>query len=399
MAVKRKSLVSTQDLSLEDPMKVEKTPYVAPAPTQPAAPQASLAPGGVEGAPSGSVYQPDGTVEPPPPVGRTTPYNPAAGWEVSRLNDPSADSTKYQFGRAAQDYTGGYGRGNLQGLVDYFNTTYNGHARVLDDDEIDFGESYGPADVLNANGDYLQWVVGGRDAQSGGGAGGGAANALSSAVGSFPSLASQLSSRALGSTPTMPSLSGLSLSAPPAGTSGGGGGSAADPFARLIDYYEGRLGDRGNTAASIEAARAPYEVARRSQLANARGDLANRGLLSEPGHLQGPEVTAIQRIEEGLAPAYTAAIADRIGAQDRLEQENAAGLFNALQGSSGRDVALQQIALQSLEQTRLWQQFLGEFGLNAAQVRYDMEHGNMEQYLQLLELWLRSAEISANGFI
>src|SRR5215471_19746672 len=58
----------------------------------------------------------------PTPTAATTPttttaartnYNPIAGWEVSKLNDPGVSDTKYNFGRAAEDYTGGYGRGNL----------------------------------------------------------------------------------------------------------------------------------------------------------------------------------------------------------------------------------------------------------------------------------------------
>src|SRR4029077_17628086 len=59
----------------------------------------------------------------------------------------------------AQDYTGGYGRGNLQGVIDYYNAQFHDDAKAVGDDHTDFGEEYGPVDIFNANGDYLQWVI------------------------------------------------------------------------------------------------------------------------------------------------------------------------------------------------------------------------------------------------
>jgi hypothetical protein len=94
----------------------------------------------------------------PPPAPRT--YNPAAGWDVHKLNDPAlGTSTKYKFGRAAQEFDG-WSRGNLQGLVDYFNRQYSGNARVTSgkDDSINFGE-YGDVDIIDGVNDGLQWLV------------------------------------------------------------------------------------------------------------------------------------------------------------------------------------------------------------------------------------------------
>jgi hypothetical protein len=154
-----------------------------------------------------------------------------------------------------------------------------------------------------------------------------------------------------------------------------------------------------NRATAIEAARMPYEIARKSQLANARGDLANRGLLSEPGHLQGPEVTALQRIEEGLAPAYTGAISERLLQQDQTDNDTANALLGTINAGTGRQKVLSDIALGNLEQNRLWNQFLASYGLDRDKVLYDMSHGNVDQYLTLLDLYLKNAQTSANGYI
>lgn len=306
---------------------------------QPAAPPQELpVPPGY--APGQNDYKPPIPKSATPAVTRTN-YTPIAGWEQSKLNDPAKHNTKYDFGRSAQDYTGAYGRGNLQGLVDFYNTSYGGHAHTVGDDSIDFGESYGPIDVLNGHGDTLQWYVPGQ-AQAGGAGGGGAA----------------------------------------------GGGMDLSGLTSNLDLNQilGQIGGGGNlTAQAIEGARMPYEIARRSQLANARGDLANRGLLSEPGHQQGPEVSSIQRIEEGLAPAYTGAISDRLLQQDQTAVQ--------------RQQVLGDIALRSLDQNRLWNQFLAQYGLDRDRVQYDMQHGNTEQYLELLQIWLANGRTASEGYV
>lgn len=305
-----------------------------PQPGQPPAPPTELpVPPGV--APMQNDYKPK---LPASPGVQRNDYTPLAGWEQSKLNDPTKHNTKYDFGRAAQDYGQPIQRGNLQGLVDYYNQSYGGHAKTAGDDSIDFGESYGPVDILNGNGDSLQWYVPGQGQAA---AGGGAAGGLD--------------------------LSGL---------------TSSDALNKIL----GQIGGGGNhTAQAIEAARMPYEIARRSQLNNAQAVLADRGLLSEPGHAQGPEVTAVQRIEEGLAPAYTGAISDRLLQEDQTNVQ--------------RQQVLGDIALRSLDQNRLWNQFLAQYGLDREKVAYDMQHGNTDQYLQLLQIWLASARTSDEGYV
>ena len=284
-----------------------------------------------------------------PGVARTT-YDPLPGWDVSKLNAGTGGTNKYQFGRWLQNssyYNGGSGagsRGNMGALVDAYNQATGGKAKAVGDDSIDFGDGLGTQDVINGDTNQWQWVTTGP--ASGSANGGQAAGQLGGLFSSLGNFGSTLNNRALNAPSGGASSTQASLSMPRA----------------------------SSLSTALEAARMPYEIARRTQMNNARADLANRGLLGEPGHASGAEASAINQIESGLAPAYTGAINDRLQQLDALN-------------------------LGELEQNRLWQQFLADFGLNSQRVAYDMQAGNTDQYLQLLRLWLDAAQTSANGFI
>jgi hypothetical protein len=107
-------------------------------------------------------------------VGKGT-YNPMAGWDVGKLNNPNEGvTTKYKFGRFVQDqgYDPVWARSHMGDIADAFNkATPGAHARALvtgrgDDDQIDFGEGYAPIDLLNSN-NYWQWLVGDSGQQPG----------------------------------------------------------------------------------------------------------------------------------------------------------------------------------------------------------------------------------------
>jgi len=91
-------------------------------------------------------------------------YNPMAGWDTAKLNDPSkGKSIKYQFGRFVQDqkYDPVWARKNLSAISDAFNKAYGYNTRVVPgkDDTIDFGQpGWNPIDVLNAH-NYWQWLL------------------------------------------------------------------------------------------------------------------------------------------------------------------------------------------------------------------------------------------------
>ena len=96
----------------------------------------------------------------------TRPYTDMAGFVTSKLNDPSAMSDKYQWGRAVQEHPDWLQAGNLQQLVDYYNTKSGDKARVIDNDEIDFGPGIGIIDVIqgaNSGNPTAYWGVTGKN--------------------------------------------------------------------------------------------------------------------------------------------------------------------------------------------------------------------------------------------
>jgi hypothetical protein len=68
-----------------------------------------------------------------------------------------------------------------------------------------------------------------------------------------------------------------------------------------------------------------------------------------------------------LAPPTPGAISDRLLQQDETNVR--------------RQQVLGDIALRSLDQNRLWNQFLAQYGLDRDKVQWDMQHGNTDQYL------------------
>lgn len=146
-------------------------------------------------------------------------YDPALGFDQGKLNDPTRGTTpKYDFGRAAQEFTG-WSRGNLQPLVDYYNTKYGKKARVVGEDRIDFDvPGWDAIDVINGENEALQWLITGGPSGSGGGASptsapggsGGAQGLASGGGGGITGTA--------GTTTGAPSASGNSVFSDPATT-------------------------------------------------------------------------------------------------------------------------------------------------------------------------------------
>ena len=100
-------------------------------------------------------------------------YNPMAGWDVGKLNDPSrGTSAKYQFGRFVQDqkYDPIWARSHMNDIAQAFGQKYGMNARGIGDDKIDFGNGWGPIDLLNS-GNYWQWLVPNAQGQQQGNAG------------------------------------------------------------------------------------------------------------------------------------------------------------------------------------------------------------------------------------
>lgn len=197
-------------------------------------------------------------------------------------------------------------------------------------------------------------------------------------------------------------------------------GITADSRA-VLDRLMGLIESRGRLdedpslyAQRFEAARQPIDAMRRMQINQARGSLANRGLLSEPGMPQGSEISAMGRTEEGLAPYYATAAqnlaSEMAGADnDRLSQALtlATGLtqaqsqnyLNALSGATDRQKVLSDIALGTLDRNILWNQFLANYGMDRDEMLENMTSGRIEDLMTILALFQQYVNASTNGYV
>lgn len=162
----------------------------------------------------------------------------------------------------------------------------------------------------------------------------------------------------------------------------------------------------------LETARENEVRAEQSQLADARGELAARGLLSEPGSPQGEEASAINRIEQGIAPAYSQAVRDihttQLNAQNErvtnalaevtgLSNAAAGNLVSALGTGTQRQIGLANIALGELAQNTQWNEFLAQYGLSRDALQYQIEQGNLQVLLPLLQQFVQYLQTLAAG--
>lgn len=197
------------------------------------------------------------------------------------------------------------------------------------------------------------------------------------------------------------------------GASGSGfDAGARDALLRTLD--RGGQVDYPNQVAAQEAARMTYETARRAQLNNADAALAARGLAGEPGHPQGLQGDAIARIEQLLAPTYTGAVSQNMLDQQQLATSryntalnNASQLtsadslhmLDAAVAGTTRQGTLSDVAIRTLEQNRLFNQFLATYGLDRAKTLYDIQHGQNADLIALLTQFVNQNQITSGGFI
>lgn len=172
--------------------------------------------------------------------------------------------------------------------------------------------------------------------------------------------------------------------------------------------------DPAITAQRIEAKREPIERFRRMQQNQMRAELANRGLLSEPGQPQGIEIGSMGRLEERLAPIYATA-GQELAAQDAeaqnqrltqamalatgLGQDQARTFLSALGGATGRQDVLAEIALGSLDRNILWNRFLAELGMSRSKLMEDMQSGRIADVNALLATFQNYVQSSAAGAV
>lgn len=167
-------------------------------------------------------------------------------------------------------------------------------------------------------------------------------------------------------------------------------------------------------ARRFESARELLDKGRRTMINDARGDLASRNLLSEPGIPQGAEIGAIDRITDKLAPEFSRALRD-IYADESAKSD--ARMMTALQMATGfstdqarnllagigegtaRQSALADLALRELQTNMAWNQFLAQFGLERDKVMYDIQNGGIDQLMPLLQAFMQLGGMANAGYV
>ena len=235
-------------------------------------------------------------------------------------------------------------------------------------------------------------------------------------------------------------LGGLGPGGQPMGQGAGMGGNVGqDPFSQLLTGGLGNLIARGGanqfgqdvnaTLADVinDAAMGPNQgrmnarletlrenagLAQRSMINDARGSLASRGLLSEPGTPQGPEISAITRISESLAIPFAQGLRDAqveesqfadqrlmqgLGLAADQSQAQSSNLLGALGEGTNRQNVLAQIALGALDRNIVWNQFLAEYGLDRERLANEIQQGRIQNVQQIMELFARYVEMARQG--
>lgn len=191
---------------------------------------------------------------------------------------------------------------------------------------------------------------------------------------------------------------------------GGLGGDLTETVRGLLQRG-GQL-DEDRLAARFESSRELLDRGRRAQVNQARGELANRNLLSEPGIPQGSERTALERIELGLAPIFATelrniGIAEGQAADQRLlgtlsaatglADSQSRNLLDTLRTATDRQAVLSNIALGTLDRNIEWNRFLAEFGLQRDVVLEQLQSGRTDELLALISLFNQFANTARSG--
>lgn len=198
-------------------------------------------------------------------------------------------------------------------------------------------------------------------------------------------------------------------------------GRGQTPFGKEMEDYLRRLMARGGEieedprllAQQMEAARQPIESFRKMQTNQYKGQLADRGLLSEPGMPQGTEISAAGRLEEELAPWYASAGQNLASERARekgqrfdravtlgtgLAGQQSQDFLNALRGGHERQTGLSEIALGTLDRNMAWNRFLAEFGMDRDQALETLQSGRVDDVNQMLELFQDFVDASRGGY-
>lgn len=236
-----------------------------------------------------------------------------------------------------------------------------------------------------------------------------------------------------------------------------------DPNNYIDKALQGTIDNGGNfnqglVDRQIESAREASSKVYRTGLNDARGQLASRGLISNPGVPQGAEVTAIERLGNDANERYGTNVRDimtgemknasdrysaatglatgrqtsreqmattrqssleqqatgRQGANDQLNNDRLMGslqmmtglsdsqtnaMLSAIGSGTTRQQVLGNLALQNLDQNRQWNQFLAQYGLDKQKIINDLNSGNYAQLQSLLSMFMNFTSMTNGGYI
>lgn len=220
---------------------------------------------------------------------------------------------------------------------------------------------------------------------------------------------------------------------------GGGGGAQETPFGEgvqselqnLIANYGAIPQDAQRAAIDFEQARSPLDAMRQAQLSQGQAALASRNILG-----QGPELDFMERLEERLAPAYSAAgqrlITDQLDradtryqaaldaggnlaeaqAQRREERliptlqiasnqtaQQAQNMLATVQTWTDRQQMLGDLAIRNLDQNVEWNKFLANFGMERDQILDMISTGRLDELATFLNSNLAALGALAQGTV
>lgn len=354
------------------------------------------------------------------------------GFNSENYYNPDQGSVKYQFARIAADYPNT--PEGLQRLVQdpRFRAAFP-NARQVAPDKIDFGGALSdgsrgtPVGVIDVGegfdtrnntgtGWWWGWDQGGAPLPTGTTTGAGAGSRAGNNAASFANLGAAYGGpggagitngplQQTGQDPLSQLITG--------GLADFILNNGATPFGQqiqdeLMGVIQGGAGTSRNKR--FESARELIDKGRRTMINDARGDLANRGLLSEPGIPQGAETGAIRRITENIAPEFSRALRD-ISADEDAQVMQALSLATGMAGDqaktflagigegTARQTALAQLALQTLAQNQSWSQFLAQFGLQRDTTLAMLQSGRIDDVLALLNNFISLSGLSNAGHI
>lgn len=187
------------------------------------------------------------------------------------------------------------------------------------------------------------------------------------------------------------------------------GGQIAATLADLI----ARGGRIPQTERQLLGARENSARQMQGLMADARGELASRGLASIPGVDQGAETLALGNITEKVGRDQAAALSDitthamemsnddvmsALELATGMSRDQSSAILGAIGQGTQRQTALANIALDQLQQDQDWSKFLAQHGLDVEQVRAQIDQGEVQNVIALLQLYLQGAEIAAGGY-